>query len=585
MMLTLLLIGMLTLAFNVQPARAEPRRWIVDDDKPADFHTIQEAVNAAEGGDIIFVKKGTYYENYLKISKPLTIRGQKKSDTIIDGGGFGPVIRVLGKNVAISGFTVRNGSQSWLWETGNAIFLYYAQSCTISDNIVTNSRYGIVSYLGKGNTISGNTISDTNQGVVLAHAYNETVIENAISNGVQVGSDPPYGIQVWGAYNNTVIGNSITNISDPMGTGIELYTSYNNKVVGNTISNIGDIGIGLSHYNNTIADNTITNSTVGVYLMEGSNNNIIKGNTISNSTPGWASYGMNIYGFNNTIIGNRITNISYTGIRLNSYAPYPIKSTNNVVSGNIVSKTNQGIAAGFEAPSNTIIGNNASDNYIGLFIFDHSDDNTVINNVVSNNYYGITLFSSDDTKVYHNNFIDNTEQVLLSNSFNTLWDDDYPFGGNYWSDYTDEDLYNGPNQNVLGSDDIWDHSYVIDASNRDDYPLVHPWGPATIDIDPDTLNLEITERWITAYIELPEIYDVSEIDVSSILLNDAIPVDLEAPTEIGDYDEDGIPDLMVKFDRASVIDLLSVGEATLTITGEVNGIPFEGNDTIRVIDE
>ena len=42
-------------------------------------------------------------------------------------------------------------------------------------------------------------------------------------------------------------------------------------------------------------------------------------------------------------------------------------------------------------------------------------------------------------------------------------------------------------------------------------------------------------------------------------------------------------DLMVKFDRASLIDLLSVGKPTLTITGEVDGTPFEGTDTIKVI--
>jgi hypothetical protein len=40
---------------------------------------------------------------------------------------------------------------------------------------------------------------------------------------------------------------------------------------------------------------------------------------------------------------------------------------------------------------------------------------------------------------------------------------------------------------------------------------------------------------------------------------------------------------MVKFDKAEVTALLGVGEATLTITGEVNGTPFEGSDSIRVI--
>lgn len=51
MTLTLLLIGMLTLAFNIQPAKSEPRTWTVDDDGPADFHTTQEAINAANPPD------------------------------------------------------------------------------------------------------------------------------------------------------------------------------------------------------------------------------------------------------------------------------------------------------------------------------------------------------------------------------------------------------------------------------------------------------------------------------------------------------------------------------------------------------
>jgi len=106
---------------------------------------------------------------------------------------------------------------------------------------------------------------------------------------------------------------------------------------------------------------------------------------------------------------------------------------------------------------------------------------------------------------------------------------------------------------------------------------------ATVDFEPNTLNLRSQGRWITAHIELPEGYNVRDIDVSSILLNDTIPVDSVAPTDIGDYDLDGTGDLMVKFDRASVMALLRVGKVTLTIVGEVNGTPFEGTDTIRVI--
>jgi len=122
------------------------------------------------------------------------------------------------------------------------------------------------------------------------------------------------------------------------------------------------------------------------------------------------------------------------------------------------------------------------------------------------------------------------------------------------------------------------------------------WVGAAIDINPDTINLKSKGKWNTAFIELPEGYNTSDIDVSTILLNGTIPVDPDAPTVIGDYDEDGIPDLMVKFDRAEVtsyilanVNMTKLYEErfmtiTLTITGKLNdGTVFQGSDTIRIM--
>jgi hypothetical protein len=105
----------------------------------------------------------------------------------------------------------------------------------------------------------------------------------------------------------------------------------------------------------------------------------------------------------------------------------------------------------------------------------------------------------------------------------------------------------------------------------------------TIAFSPRTLNLQSHGKVVTAYIELPEGHDVNEISISSIKLNHTVPA-LANPTEIGDYDGDGTPDLMVKFSRAGVDSLLTPGaRAEVTVTGEVAGIAFEGGDTIRVI--
>ncbi len=110
--------------------------------------------------------------------------------------------------------------------------------------------------------------------------------------------------------------------------------------------------------------------------------------------------------------------------------------------------------------------------------------------------------------------------------------------------------------------------------------------PSSIDIDPDTLNLKSKGNRITAYIELPEGYDVAHIDIGSILLNGEVPAE-NKPTEIGDYDDDGLPDLMVKFDRSDVCEILDPwDEVEITVIGELTDeTPFQGSDTIRVIDE
>jgi len=107
---------------------------------------------------------------------------------------------------------------------------------------------------------------------------------------------------------------------------------------------------------------------------------------------------------------------------------------------------------------------------------------------------------------------------------------------------------------------------------------------ATVDIDPGTLNLQSEGKWITCYIELQEGYDVADINISTVMLNDLVPAE-SRPTGILDHDGDGILDLMVKFSRAAVQGILGTADqAELTVTGELaDGTPFEGSDTIRVV--
>jgi hypothetical protein len=116
---------------------------------------------------------------------------------------------------------------------------------------------------------------------------------------------------------------------------------------------------------------------------------------------------------------------------------------------------------------------------------------------------------------------------------------------------------------------------------------------ATVDIDPDTLNLGSRGRFVTAYIELEDA-DVRDIDASTIRLNDVVSPVLDErygfvtseESYLIDHDNDGIMERMVKFPRSEVQVILDDGPlVTITVSGNLDdGTPFGGTDDVRVID-
>jgi LysM repeat protein len=121
--------------------------------------------------------------------------------------------------------------------------------------------------------------------------------------------------------------------------------------------------------------------------------------------------------------------------------------------------------------------------------------------------------------------------------------------------------------------------------------------PATVDIDPDTLNLRSEGQPVTVYMELPTGFEVSNIQVGSLRLclgtdpcSDGVAPDAAPGTKpkVGDADHDDVPDLKVQFARPEVIALVGEhrGETPITVSGRVDppGRWFAGTDTIRVSD-
>ena len=217
----------------------------------------------------------------------------------------------------------------------------------------------------------------------------------------------------------------------------------------------------LANRNNvTIINTQIMNFWRGVYLYCSSNSNISGNNIVNNFE------GVSLFAFSNsTISRNNIAN--------NDHGMYLHSSLNNTISeNNITANSYHGIF--LVCSSNNIMSrNNIANNEWGMR-FTASSNNTITeNNIRANSWNGIWLRESSSNSFYHNNFIDNNQQVYIETSgYVNFWDNGYPSGGNYWSDYTGVDLKSGPNQDQPGSDGIGDTPYVIDENNTDRYPLM-----------------------------------------------------------------------------------------------------------------
>jgi parallel beta-helix repeat protein len=231
---------------------AEPREWIVDDDGAADFHSIQEAINAASTGDTVYVRNGTYYEN-VEVNKTVSLIGESKENTIVDGGGVAAVIYIENDNVLVTGFTVRNSGWGYYYYESSGISTDRASFCNITGNIASNIRYGISSWLGQNNSISRNTISNAEQGISFNGPQYSMVISNSIWNTSVAG----IGLFVNSAY-TSIVANAISNSSD---TGIYSDNSPFALITGNTIvDNYVGIRLSQSHLNKIYHNSFINNA-------------------------------------------------------------------------------------------------------------------------------------------------------------------------------------------------------------------------------------------------------------------------------------------------------------------------------------
>ncbi len=433
-------------------ARAS-KTWVVDKSGQGDFYDIQNAIDAAEDGDLIRVMSGTFQEHLL-VNKSVMLVGENKSSCIIDGNGTGTVVTVNADSAFISGFTVQGSG-----EDQEGVILNQSSGDRILGNIIVSNYYGVWLNSAERNVIRDNYVQGNVWGIYLQDSGNNTIEDNNVSDNSR------RGLHLGVSDGNTVVENAVINNFE----GIYLEFSSGNSLRNNSLTeNAYGFGVLGSQLPDFIQNIDTSNRIDGepIYYWVNQRDRLVPPDAsciaVVNST-GITVKDLNLtrqqggplfaYTDNSTIENMYVSNARY-GFRL-----FSCENVN--VIGNSFARDAEGIHLDY-CVNNTVSRNIITNSGEGIFL-DHSDSNLLTENSFVNNTDGMRVYYASYNTIYHNNFVNNEAQVsiglakiLVSNTW------DHNGEGNYWSDHADADN----DQNG-----IVDTPYVLNPVNEDNYPL------------------------------------------------------------------------------------------------------------------
>lgn len=449
---TLLFLGLLILQLIAPVSFADgPTTHEVDGDGGADFITIQDAINASEDGDIIYIHEGIYNE-HIVIDKDITVQGENQDLVIIDGDRSGDTVTIDHDYVTLQMLTLRN------------------------------AYHGIDIY-SSFVSVTSLTIDDMAKGIVLEGATYTSISSSIISNCSSM-----MGCWIKSSSHNTTIINNDFRDSD---TAISISNSNEQRITQNSIKDCRFGILFFSSTQNTITSNTISTTFFGVVFSRSSFNTvqsnsflhqgmILLGSDVFSDLPVYyTSHTIE----DNTLDGNPIYYYSQQQdmeVPTNAAQVILADCQNMLIQDHEYLQTNNPIQIAFS--SDCTIANTHIDtsNDSGIIIAFSSRIHLVGSTIMECQGYSLMIVLCSDTTIIHNNFIDNTHHVFIDEG--GIWDDGYPYGGNYWSDYTGSDA---------DDDGIGDIPYEIIEGVQDEYPFMQPSGWETFAVNinaPDQVN-------------------------------------------------------------------------------------------------
>lgn len=199
------------------------------------YTTIEAALAAAQTGDVIEVRGGTYSAP-LVVDKTVSLIGIDQP--IIDGHGNGSLVLINAPQVVFSGFTVRGSGQS-----------------------LAHEDTGIV-VQGTQVTVRDNLLEDVMFGIYFANASGGLALNNTIRGKLLDESMRGDGIRVWYSDNVQLIGNDITSGRDTLIWYADNITIRDNHIHHNRY------GLHFMYNENAVVENNvIEHNAVGAYMM------------------------------------------------------------------------------------------------------------------------------------------------------------------------------------------------------------------------------------------------------------------------------------------------------------------------------
>lgn len=202
------------------------------------YSTIQDAIDNAGSGDLIFVYDGVYSENIV-INKSVSLVGEDRDLVVVNGS-----VVLVASGVRVKDFTIRARSSF------QSTFTIYSAGNVLEDVVIENGFYGLQLLSSYGNVISNNIISSNQYGVNIYTSDHNVFSFNSIVNNVGA------GVEVHSSGSNVFSGNTIYNNTD----GLNLYSSNTSNIFYH------------NNFNNTLQLLTDSLDSTNVWSLNGEGN-------------------------------------------------------------------------------------------------------------------------------------------------------------------------------------------------------------------------------------------------------------------------------------------------------------------------